>query len=510
MIEIELPDGTIAEFPDGTPQATIKAALRRRFPAASQQSTLGGVVDAATNALTFGFGDEITAAEAAVLGRTPEGGVFDFSQPIGERFNRALEAERGQQAQFREQNPRTAIGAEIGSLVAAAPLLPVVAPFKAAGTARAIGNAGATGATFGALFGAGSADGGIQNRAEGAAQGAALGFGTGAVLGSAAQGIRNAITRRSAAKAAGAAAPTSDQLRRTATALFEGARNSGVEVAPRSFVKFFGNLAGRVRDDGIDPTIHPKATAALTRLRQLAETNSPLNFRELQTIRRVLGSAAKSREPDEARIASKMIAALDDYVDSLGAQDLATGTSRAATGAAEQLRQARALWSRLSKSQTIEEVIERAASRRSSFDVALRNEAGNLERSKSRLRGFNASERELVRQLAKGTPTERVLELAGKAAPTGIVSSVLSGGAGFAAGGAPGAVGLLAAGKGAQVGSQALARRNAELIAALLRSGPEASAKIPAAAQGRFGPRTGLLPIPAEVAISNNAKRKRR
>ena len=31
MIEVELPDGTIAEFPDGTPHATIEAALRRRF-----------------------------------------------------------------------------------------------------------------------------------------------------------------------------------------------------------------------------------------------------------------------------------------------------------------------------------------------------------------------------------------------------------------------------------------------------------------------------------------------
>ena len=29
MIEVELPDGTIAEFPDGTPHATIEAALYR-------------------------------------------------------------------------------------------------------------------------------------------------------------------------------------------------------------------------------------------------------------------------------------------------------------------------------------------------------------------------------------------------------------------------------------------------------------------------------------------------
>lgn len=31
-IEVELPDGSIAEFPDGTPPATIESALRRQFP----------------------------------------------------------------------------------------------------------------------------------------------------------------------------------------------------------------------------------------------------------------------------------------------------------------------------------------------------------------------------------------------------------------------------------------------------------------------------------------------
>lgn len=31
-IEVTLPDGNIAEFPDGTPRETIKAALRKRFP----------------------------------------------------------------------------------------------------------------------------------------------------------------------------------------------------------------------------------------------------------------------------------------------------------------------------------------------------------------------------------------------------------------------------------------------------------------------------------------------
>lgn len=43
MIEVELPDGTIAEFPDGTSQDVIKGALRKRF--AQPQTAAGGKGD---------------------------------------------------------------------------------------------------------------------------------------------------------------------------------------------------------------------------------------------------------------------------------------------------------------------------------------------------------------------------------------------------------------------------------------------------------------------------------
>jgi len=37
MIEVELPDGSIAEFPDGTAPDVIKGALQKRFGAPSAQ-----------------------------------------------------------------------------------------------------------------------------------------------------------------------------------------------------------------------------------------------------------------------------------------------------------------------------------------------------------------------------------------------------------------------------------------------------------------------------------------
>lgn len=83
MIEVELPDGTIAEFPEGTPAETIKSALQKRFappaptpaaapapdPAQAEFDALptwqkplkaaDDLVRLAANGMTFGFADKI-------------------------------------------------------------------------------------------------------------------------------------------------------------------------------------------------------------------------------------------------------------------------------------------------------------------------------------------------------------------------------------------------------------------------------------------------------------------
>lgn len=135
-----------------------------------KQGWLPGVVDAFTQGATFGFGDEITAGEAAVLGKTPEGGWFDYSRPIGERYDRALEAERAQNDQFRKDNLVSSTAAEIAGAVIApgAPLRAVKSGNVFARAAKSAGIAGVEGGVYG--FGAG--EGGFDERAESAVEAA--------------------------------------------------------------------------------------------------------------------------------------------------------------------------------------------------------------------------------------------------------------------------------------------------------------------------------------------------
>ncbi len=67
MIEVELPDGTIAEFPDGTPQDAIKGALQKRFqkPQQAAMAEQPGVMEDVAKSGGIGIAKGVIAAPGA-------------------------------------------------------------------------------------------------------------------------------------------------------------------------------------------------------------------------------------------------------------------------------------------------------------------------------------------------------------------------------------------------------------------------------------------------------------
>jgi len=88
--------------------------------------------------------------------------------------------------------------------------------------------------------------------------------------------------------------------------------------------------------------------------------------------------------------------------------------------------------------------------------------------------GFSPVERSAIRAVAQGTPTERVARLIGKAAPTGIVSAALSGGAGLTLGGGPGAAAMLGAGTAGRLLSNRITSQAAKRADTMMRAGRDA------------------------------------
>lgn len=136
-----------------------------RMPRTMSENVRGGLQSALQGA-TFNFGDEITAAGRALT---------------GENFGEALAEERQSLGEFREVNPRAALGLELtGGLASAIPVARA-ATAGAQGLALA-GRVAASGAGGGAIAGAGAGEDTGERIALGG-----LGAGAGALLGTAAQ-----------------------------------------------------------------------------------------------------------------------------------------------------------------------------------------------------------------------------------------------------------------------------------------------------------------------------------
>lgn len=201
MIEVELPDGSIAEFPDGTTPDVIKGALQKRFapkvdPATGQPPGVpefnpgvpgydpktgevakygkaGSAAMGAADATTLGFGDELASALGSAISGVPR--------------QQVLNEMRGDAAKAQEENPGSYLAGQVGGGLAQAAAtggagFGLNAARTGAGLGRVALGSALDASLYGGAYGAGSADGDIADRAIGAGKGAALGFATGGAL----------------------------------------------------------------------------------------------------------------------------------------------------------------------------------------------------------------------------------------------------------------------------------------------------------------------------------------
>lgn len=421
VFELQGPDGATyqIEAPD---QDTAVAAFQRIGQPPQQPRAdvpRAGLTDLATQGVSFGFADEVGASGAATgafLRTLQETGSIDqASKAAGEAYNRRLGEIRQGIRDVRAEHPIAATAAEVAGGLATGGTLarggvtllnaarPTVPSMVARGAAE--------GAAYGALHGFGTGEG-LEDRTRRAASGAAVGGAAGGAMGLAG----GALARRAARRTV----PTSQDLRRAADAAYDAADRAGVVVSDQSFSNVVDDIANAARQAGIDRTIHPKATAALSRLQ--SEVGKQPTLRELDTLRRVLKSAAASSEADERRVAQIMIEKLDDYITGLSPSDVVAGDASAASRA---LREARRFWSRFRKAEMIDEAVEAAVLRASSTgsggnaDNAIRQNIRAILTNPKRARMFTEEERRLMKRVVEGGRLQNLARWLGKMSPQG-------------------------------------------------------------------------------------------
>lgn len=257
----------------------------------------------------------------------------------------------------------------------------------------------------------------------------------GAIAGGRAVAGAGNVARGVGSTARMAATPTPEELRSQARVAYARAENAGVTYDPSAVQTFGQNLAQTLRNTGFDEALHPKAAVALRRIQEAGApgaggaTAAPVRFEDLETLRRIARNSRFSLDPDERRIGSIITREIDNFTLRPPANAVAGGDNAAASSA---IREARSVWSRMRKSDEIEELVERARLSATGsggrMDEALRNEFANLARSIQRGSnpGFTPAEVANIERIARGEGgrlgTRFLSQLAPSLTPRGVAS----------------------------------------------------------------------------------------
>jgi hypothetical protein len=290
-------------------------------------------------------------------------------------------------------------------------------------------------------------------------------------------GIKNAMerpfkpTQSPAPEPTPPVAPTKEALKEASRAAYKRAEDAGVVIKSDSFNKAKEVLTGQLK--GIDPTLHPDATAALKRI---TSTEGPVTLDQLETLRKIAKDAQGSIKPADSRLAGQIVETIDNYAETLGTKDLISGDPVAISA----LKEARNFWSRARKSDSLSEMMDRAQTRaganytQAGMEHALRQEFKTLALNQKRLRMFTSAEQEAIKGIARGGAWENSLRNLGKFDPSSggmaaFMSALLAGGGAVPTGGA--SLLLPVAGFAAKRGATRITAGKVAALDELVRSG---------------------------------------
>lgn len=256
------------------------------------------------------------------------------------------------------------------------------------------------------------------------------------------------------------AIPSAEETIKTAKTQFKAAEDMNLTTTP----DFATNAAAKMRADlrGFDPEAQAVVFKAADRLENLGKAPnqlipaSPVAMNDVELIRKQLVSMKTSPDASVREAARRAIGSLQESQVSLAPAQVLTGNS---DEYAKLMKDAIGNYAAGKRSNTVMgkvalgDLNAATAGSGANGDNALRQAIKQLVRpvnndivpKASRL-GFNQAEIDAMNQVARGTAGGNAARYIGKLAPTGSVSGVLSGGAGFAAAGPAGAIALPAVG----------------------------------------------------------------
>lgn len=340
-IQIEAPDGSVVEFPDGTPDNVIENAMRQEYggpPSAMQPvddrvravargvPIIGGAMDEISAGLNTGFGF------------------------MGD-YGAALEQERAKDRQFDKENPLESIGLQVTGGMAGVGAIPGKAPIPKSLPGK-VGVGGVAGGLLGGVEAFTRAEGGFENRWNAAKEAAGPGALIGGGIPLVGWGVGKAIDAFRKPAASGLSASI---LKEQAGPLFDRARQANMALKPEAYDEMVTRIQQSLGNEFV-PENMPQLQNALTALEK--RRGQPLPYSEIMNLREVLKSAYRPDNPNQTRLMSRAVETLDELVDSLNPNGLIGDADPQMVTAIH--AEARDLWRRGKNAELLETMAENA------------------------------------------------------------------------------------------------------------------------------------------------------
>jgi hypothetical protein len=330
-----------------------------------------------------------------------------------ERYANALQQQRGMDAEFDQAHPVLSPSLQIAGGLASGGALMKAAPATARAALGLYGEtlpakmlAGAlSGATIGAASGFADGEGGFDNRLKAAGEGGAIGTVTGGAV-----PVAGAVVGGTARKLLGPKAPTTTELKAVARSAYKAVDESGVSITPDGMKRLVGTIESDLDRRGFDVDLHPKTQAALKRLQAAAD--APATLSRLEVLRRVTNNAAKANDQSDKAMARITRDHIDDFVKTLGPEDVTGPDSEEAVG---NLITARKVWSQMERSSLLDKAIAKAKDYQGAggYQAGLRKQFGAIVNNERAIARFTPQEQEAIRKVAKGGPVENAGRIVG-------------------------------------------------------------------------------------------------
>lgn len=215
------------------------------------------------------------------------------------------------------------------------------------------------------------------------------------------------------------AVPSIEQLKQQSDEAYKVLDNSGFQFFRNEFNQHMGSLPGKLRSEvGYAEGTSPKIDAVMAQLK----SDRPKDITELQALRKIIGGAAKSTDPQERLIASKLLDEFDDYL--LNAPDRALIVRDPA--ALDAWKTAKSDYAKMKKSELITDIVEKADVSQGSKEKNMALQLSSLAKNERKMRFFTPSEQEAIREAAKGGALQGMLNVVGKFTPSTPASTVFT------------------------------------------------------------------------------------